>query len=81
MGLTNENVGPKILEKIKIYVLNRAELLFKVCYEIPCIRNWSGIFIIKYIHEINVNTIDENTSVKLWLDSLVLVDHIFASAI
>ena len=36
MGLTNENVGPKILAKIKIYVLTRAELLFKVCYEIPC---------------------------------------------
>ena len=36
MGLTNENVGPKILAKIKIYVLIRAELLFKVCYEIPC---------------------------------------------
>ena len=36
MGLTNENIGPKILAKIKIYVLTRAELLFKVCYEIPC---------------------------------------------
>ena len=36
MGLTNENVGPKILAKIKIYVLTRVELLFKVCYEIPC---------------------------------------------
>ena len=37
MGLTNEHVGHKILAKIKIYVLTRAELLFKVCYEIPCI--------------------------------------------
>ena len=36
MGLTNENVGPKILAKIKIYVLTRAELLFTLCYEIPC---------------------------------------------
>ena len=36
MGPTNENVGPKILAKIKIYVLTRAELLFQVCYEIPC---------------------------------------------
>ena len=36
MALTNENVGPKILAKIKIYVLTRAELLFQVCYEIPC---------------------------------------------
>ena len=36
MGLTNEHVGPKILAKIKKYVLTRAELLFQVCYEIPC---------------------------------------------
>ena len=36
MGLTNENVGPKILAKIKIYVLTRAELLFTLCYETPC---------------------------------------------
>ena len=34
--ITNEHVGPKILAKIIIYVLTRAELLFKVCYEIPC---------------------------------------------
>ena len=36
MGLTNERVVPKILAKIKIYVLTRAELLFTLCYEIPC---------------------------------------------
>ena len=36
MGLTNEHVGPKILAKIKIYVLIRAELIFTLCYEIPC---------------------------------------------
>ena len=36
MGLTNENVGPKILAKIKIYVLTRAELLITLCNEIPC---------------------------------------------
>ena len=36
MGLTNEYVGPKILAKIKIYVLTRTELLFTLCYEIPC---------------------------------------------
>ena len=44
MGLTNEKVGPKILAKIKIYVLTRAELLFKVCYEIPCNRYQNIIF-------------------------------------
>ena len=38
MGLTNEHLGPRILAKIKIYVLTRAELLITLCYEIPCIR-------------------------------------------
>ena len=38
MGLTNEHVDSKILAKIKIHVLTRAELLFQVCYEIPCTR-------------------------------------------
>jgi hypothetical protein len=36
MGLSHEHVGPKILAKIKIYLLTRAELLFHLCYEIPC---------------------------------------------
>ena len=38
MGLSYEHVGPKILAKIKICVLTRAELLIHLCYEIPCIR-------------------------------------------
>ena len=37
MGLSHEPVGPKILAKLKIYILTRAELLFSLCYEIPCI--------------------------------------------
>ena len=41
MSLSHENVGLKILGKIKIYVLTRAELLFKVCYEIPCMTEWT----------------------------------------
>ena len=36
MCLTNEHVGPNILAKIKIYILTRAELLFTLCPEIPC---------------------------------------------
>ena len=36
MGLTNEHEGPKMVVKIKIYVITRAELLFNLCYEIPC---------------------------------------------
>ena len=37
MGLSHGHVGPKILAKIKIYILTRAELLCTLCYEIPCI--------------------------------------------
>ena len=36
MGLSHEHAGPKILAKIQIYILTRAELLFTLCYEIPC---------------------------------------------
>ena len=36
MGLSHEQVGSKILAKIKTYILTRAELLFNLCYEIPC---------------------------------------------
>ena len=35
MPLSHEHVGPKILAKIKIYDLTRAELLCSLCYEIP----------------------------------------------
>ena len=43
MGLTNEHVEPKIFEKIKIYILTRAELLFNLCYEIPCTCTFSTL--------------------------------------
>ena len=36
MPLSDKHVGPKIFAKIKIYNLTRAELLFNLCYEIPC---------------------------------------------
>jgi capsule polysaccharide modification protein KpsS len=38
MALSHEHVGSKITAKIKIYILTRAESLFNLCYEIPCIR-------------------------------------------
>ena len=38
MSLSHEHIGPKISAKIKIYILNRSELLFPLCYEIPCKR-------------------------------------------
>ena len=36
MGLSHECAESKILEKIQIYILTRAELLFTLCSEIPC---------------------------------------------
>ena len=36
MPLTHERIEAKILAKIKIYDLTRAELLFTLCHEIPC---------------------------------------------
>ena len=36
MSLSHEHVGPTISGKIKVYVLTRGELLFPLCYEIPC---------------------------------------------
>ena len=36
MVLSHEDVGLKILAKIKIYLLTRAELLCSLCNEIPC---------------------------------------------
>ena len=35
MGLSNKQVGLKLLAKIQIYILTRAELLFTLCSEIP----------------------------------------------
>ena len=55
MGLTNEHVGPKILAKIKIYVLTRAELLFTLCYEIPCTM-LEGFMIINCLGLIEIDT-------------------------
>ena len=39
MGLSHGHVGPNILAKIQIYILTKAELLFTLCSEIPCISN------------------------------------------
>ena len=36
MSLSQEHVEFKISAKIKTYILTRAELLFSLCYEIPC---------------------------------------------
>ena len=39
MSLSHEQAGLKILAKIKIYILSRAKLLFKVWDEIPYFYN------------------------------------------
>ena len=36
MGLSHDHVGPTIWAKIKIYILTRDNLLYPLCYEIPC---------------------------------------------
>ena len=36
MGLSHGHAEYKILEKIQIYILTRAELLFTLCSEITC---------------------------------------------
>ena len=38
-GVFQEHIGPLILTKIQIYILTSAELLYTLCYEIPCIRH------------------------------------------
>ena len=43
MSLSHEHGGSKVLAKIKIYILTRVELLFTLCYEIPCTKNQSNL--------------------------------------
>jgi hypothetical protein len=37
MWVSQEHIGPLILKEIQMYILTRAELLFTLCYETPCI--------------------------------------------
>ena len=36
MGLSHQDVGPTILAKIQIYIVTRDNLLYPLCYEVPC---------------------------------------------
>ena len=36
MWVPQEHIGPIISKEIQMYILTRAELLFTLCYEIPC---------------------------------------------
>ena len=62
MGLTNEHVGLKILAKVKTYVLTRAELLFQVCYEIPCRSSGS---LSKNFHGVGIGPLSKKLAVKV----------------
>jgi hypothetical protein len=44
MSLSHEQGGQKKSAKIKIFVLNRAELLIHLCYEIPCTPEYVSHF-------------------------------------
>ena len=46
-GVSQEYIGPLILEKIQIYILTRAELLYTLCYEIPCSKNGNDMNLLK----------------------------------
>ena len=35
-GVSQEYIGPLILENIQMYILTRAELLYTLCNKIPC---------------------------------------------
>ena len=39
MWVSQEHIGPLIFKKIQMYILTRAELLFTLCYEIPCMKH------------------------------------------
>ena len=39
MWVSQKHTGPLILKEIQMYILTRAELLFTLCYEIPCIES------------------------------------------
>ena len=43
MPLSHKHVGSKILAKIKMYTLTRAELLLNLCYEIFSTKKTNGI--------------------------------------
>ena len=43
MGLSQENTGPLKVKKIPMYLLTRAELLYTLCNEIPCISHWISL--------------------------------------
>ena len=73
MGLSNKQVGLKLLAKIQIYILTRAELLFTLCSEIPCnCKKWwySKIAIIQVYTSFNIVLTAENFTWSSSMDNL-----------
>jgi hypothetical protein len=40
-SISQEHIGPLILEKLQTFILTRINLLYPLCYEIPCTRGLS----------------------------------------
>ena len=57
MPLSQEHVGSKIVAKIKIYTLTRAELLLNLCYEIPCSSSYYTYLVVSTYHSLGIHTI------------------------
>ena len=69
MSQSYEHAGLKILAKIKIYILSRANLLYTVWDETPCSSKNQSIFIIsRHLFEIFVCL--RNNSLHTWYQSL-----------
>ena len=52
MPLSHEHVGSKILAKIKIYILARAELLCPLCYDYQIITDCKGQLVSKSLFDV-----------------------------
>ena len=48
-GVSQKYIGPLIIEKIQMYILTKAELLYTLCYEIPCSRHFRCANLVKLV--------------------------------
>ena len=59
MGVSHEQAESKIFEKIQIYILTRAELLFTLCFETPlslaCHSTTANIITVSFQSEKEIN--------------------------
>ena len=62
-GVSQEYIGPSILEKIQMYILTRAEILYTLCYEIPCSENSSQSQLIAK-EELKTKDVEVNKTTK-----------------